>query len=253
MSDHGDLTRTEWWREFFAGLAVDMWRIAVSPEQTRKEADFIQRVLRVSAPAALLDVPCGNGRLSIELASRGFDVTGVDISESFLNEARAAGNRRFKTAWECREMRDLPWTARFEGAFCFGNSFGYLDDSGNADFLKSIHRVLVPGGRFVLDASSVAENVLPQIQNHTEMEVGDILFIEDNRYDHRSGRLETEYTFIRGKQTEKKFGSHRIYTYREFETLLTEAGFGGCEAYGSPDEEPFTFGAQGLFLVTSKG
>jgi len=227
--------------------------MAVTPEQTRKEADFIQKALQVSPPATLLDVPCGNGRLSIELASRGFTLTGVDISEPFLREAQtvSSGNG-LKINWELREMRDLPWESHFGGAFCFGNSFGFLDDRGNSGFLKTIHRVLTSGGRFVLDASSVAENVLPRIQHHTEMQVGDILFIEDNRYDHRSGRLETDYTFVRGNQSEKKFGSHRIYTYRELETLLSEAGFKECQAFGSIDREPFKFGAQGLFFIASK-
>ncbi len=149
-------------------------------------------------------------------------------------------------------MRDLPWRAHFNGAFCVGNSFGYLDDNGNFEFLKTIHRVLTSGARFVLDASSVAENVLPRIHDHTEMEVGNIRFIEDNRYDHRSGRLETEYTFVRGNQTEKKFGSHRIYTYRELDILLSEAGFKECQAFGSIDGEPFKFGAQGLFFIARK-
>lgn len=245
------MNQTEWWREFFSGLTVEMWRMAVSPEHTRKEANFIQNALQVAPPATLLDVPCGNGRLSIELASRGFALTGVDMP--FLREGQtvSTGNG-LKINWELREMRDLPWQSHFGGAFCFGNSFGYLDDMGNSEFLKTIHRVLTSGSRFVLDASSVAENVLPRIQEHTGMTVGDILFIEDNRYDHHSGRLETEYTFVRGNQTEKKYGSHRIYTYRELETLLSEAGFKQSQAYGSVDGTPFKFGSEGLFFVTSK-
>ncbi len=78
------MNQPEWWRKFFSGLAVEMWRMAVEPEHTRKEADFVQNALQVSPSAVLLDVPCGNGRLSIELASRGFALTGVDISMAFL-------------------------------------------------------------------------------------------------------------------------------------------------------------------------
>ncbi|MGH2569370.1 MAG: class I SAM-dependent methyltransferase [Bacteroidota bacterium] len=217
------------------------------------EANFIQNSLQLAPPAALLDVPCGNGRLSIELTSRGFNLTAVDISESFLREGQAVSRQNgFKIDWQLREMRDLPWQSHFGGAFCFGNSFGYLDDQGNLEFLKAVHRVLTPNGRSVLDASSVAENVLPKIQDHTEMQIGDIRFIEDNRYDHVSGRLDTEYTFVRGNQTEKKFGSHRLYTYRELETLLAEAGFKIHLAVGSLDGEAFRFGSQALFFLVGK-
>jgi SAM-dependent methyltransferase len=149
-------------------------------------------------------------------------------------------------------MRDLPWRSHFAGVFCFGNSFGYLDDQGNADFLKSVHQVLKPTGRFVLDASSVAENVLPKIEDHTEMEFGDIRFIEDNRYDHRTGRLETDYTFVRGARTEQRFGLHRIYTYREVESLLSAAGFEDIQALGSVEGEPYRLGAPGLYFVAIK-
>ena len=247
------MQKTEWWKDFFSGLAIDMWRQTCTEEQTRSEADFIQRALRLAPPAAILDVPCGSGRLAIDLASRGFTATGVDLSPQFLDVARAtAGEKGVTIAWHHRDMRDLPWPLSFDGAFCFGNSFGYLDDDSNADFLDAVYNILKPGGRFVLDASSVAENVIPKIEKHTEMQVGDILFVEDNHYDHELSRLDTVYTFVRGGQTERKFGSHRIYSYREFHGLLRDAGFVNCEACGSFTGEPFEFGAHGLFFAAQK-
>jgi hypothetical protein len=133
-----------------------------------------------------------------------------------------------------------------------GNSFGYLDDAGNAEFLQAVRKVLVPGGRFLLDAGSVAENVLPGMKDHTEMEFGGIWFLEDNRFDKERRRLETSYTFIKDRRTEEKFGSHRIYTLREFATLLSDAGFTGLKSFGSADGEPFEPGKTGLFLIAGK-
>ena len=156
------MKKKEWWRDFFSGLTVDMWQRVVSEEQNRQEADFIQRVLGLAPPSRLLDVPCGGGRLSLELARRGFQLTGIDYSKEFLKVARSiSAERGLAIAWERRDMRDLPWRKKFEGVFCFGNSFGYLDDKGNADFLKSALTVLKPGGTFVLDASSVVLAVIP--------------------------------------------------------------------------------------------
>src|SRR5258706_16256598 len=80
---------SNWYEDFFHGLALDLWRKALPPEHTKAEADFLVQALHCNVGSHLLDVPCGNGRLSRELASRGYQVTGGDISEGFIEEARA--------------------------------------------------------------------------------------------------------------------------------------------------------------------
>src|SRR5260370_32362255 len=80
---------SNWYENFFHGLALDLWRKALPPEHTKAEAAFLVQALQSGAGSHLLDVPCGNGRLSFELASRGYQVTGVDIAEDFIEEARA--------------------------------------------------------------------------------------------------------------------------------------------------------------------
>ncbi len=194
---------TEWWKDFFSGLALDLWRQAVTEEQTSAEAAFIERAIELPPKSKVLDVPSGNGRLSLALAARGYQLTGVDLAVPFLEEARShAAERGLIIVFEERDMRDLPWQAFFDGAFCFGNSFGYLDDRGNVDFLKAVSGTLKPQARFILDASSCAELQLPRIKEHEEARIGDITFIEDNRYDHHQGRFITDYTFIREGKVE---------------------------------------------------
>ena len=80
--------QSNWYEEFFHGLALDLWRKAVTEEQTKAEADFIAGILDLPNGARILDVPCGNGRHSIELAKRGIRMTGVDLSDEFIAEAR---------------------------------------------------------------------------------------------------------------------------------------------------------------------
>src|SRR5438270_245314 len=135
-----------WYQSFFSGLMVDMWLQATTDEQTRTEADFVEKSLQVGPPAKLLDVPCGGGRHAHELARRGYRMTGVDISPEFLRAARA---KESSVAWHERDMRDLPWPAQYDGAYCLGNAFGYLEEEENARFVKAVADVLKPGGRFV--------------------------------------------------------------------------------------------------------
>ena len=146
-------SRNDWWKDFFSGAVVDFWRRVVPPETTRTEADFLERMLAPPARAQLLDVPCGDGRLSLELARRGYRMTGVDISSDFLEFAREDSRREgLEIEWRLSEMRDLPWEALFDGAFCAGSSFGFLGDHGDAEFLAAVARSLKPGAGFVIDA-----------------------------------------------------------------------------------------------------
>jgi len=246
--------RGDWWKDFFSGSIVDFWRRVMPPESTRAEAEFLMRSLRVQPGARLLDVPCGDGRLSLELARRGYRLTGVDISPDFLAAAREGSQREgLEIEWRLSEMRELPWECRFHGAFCAGSSFGFLGDEGDAAFLDSVARTLKPGARLVIDAVKAAEVVLAQFRPSHEMEVGDIHFAAENSYDPACGWMDSRYTITRrGGASETREAAHRIYTYREVVRLLEAAGFGDVLGLGSLEGEPFRLGCARLILVATK-
>jgi len=216
--------QTHWWEHFFEGVAVRMWLQALPDEHTQREADRLARLLATSPGAKILDVPCGAGRLALALAGHGYRLTGVDWSPEFLGHARARDTAE-QVTWEQRDMRDLPWPDRFDAAFCAGNSFGYLDDEGNAAFLQAVRTALKPGGRFVLDTPMVLENLLHQLQPRPWWKAGDVHLLVDNQYDPARGRLDTEYTFVSNGVVEVRRGSQRVYSYRELMALLTASGF----------------------------
>jgi SAM-dependent methyltransferase len=216
--------QTDWWENFFEGVAVTMWLQALPAGHTQAEADRLARLLAAPADGEILDVPCGAGRLALALAERGYRLTGVDRSSEFLGHARSRDAFR-QVAWEQRDMRNLPWPARFDGAFCMGNSFGYLDDEGNAAFLRSVRNVLKPGGRFVLETPMVLENLLNHLQPRPWWKAGDVYLLVENQYDAASARLNIEYTFVSNGRVEVRRGSHRAYSYRELVDLLTVSGF----------------------------
>ncbi|MBI3997988.1 MAG: class I SAM-dependent methyltransferase [Armatimonadetes bacterium] len=241
----------EWWERFFSGLWLDVQR-ELRADRTPAEADFIEQVLRLRPGAAVLDVPCGEGRLTLELAARGYQMTGVDITEAVLAEARQkAAGRGLQIAWHRRDMRDLPWKEAFAGAFCVWTSFGYFDDAGNEAFLRAVSAALRPGARFLLEFQALAETLLPRFQERSWGPVGDVLVLEERRYDHARSRVDVEWTFVRGGRIEKKSSSIRVYTYRELCELLARVGFAEFEAYGSLEGEPFRLG-QRLYLVAAK-
>jgi SAM-dependent methyltransferase len=235
----------EWFKDFFNGLVVDFWKAVIPAELTRAEADFLEKHLRLAPNARVLDVPCGAGRLAIELAARGCRLTGVDISEEFIGAARALDP---SIDWRVGDMRDLPWEGEFDAAYCAGSSFGFLGDDGDAEFVGAVARALRPGGRFFGDFKA-AESILPGFRESHEMRIGDIEFRARNRYDAAAGTMESDYTITRGDVVENKRAVHRIYTCREISRMLTDAGFEDLESFGSLAGEPFRLGSLTLLVV----
>lgn len=244
---------TDWWNGFFTGLFADFWRAAIPADHTLAEVDFFEKALRLRPGSRLLDVPCGHGRHSLELARRGYRVTGVDFSTDLLGAARRSGAQQgLAIEWIERDMRDLAESAAFDAAFCAGNSFGFFDDAGNQAFLNSAARALRKGGRFLLDSGWVSEALLPNFHERLDMEVSGIRFQAENRYDFAQGRVENRFTVTRGERSETRLAAHRIYTYRELVRMLEAAGFSDFEAFGSPAQEPFALGSPRLLLVAAR-
>ena len=244
---------SNWWENFFYGIALDFWRAAISDEQTKAEAAFIQSQLQLPAGARVLDVPCGNGRLSLALAALGFQLTAIDIAAEFIEEAKdGSAERGLAIEWQQRDMRDLPWSNHFDGAFCFGNSFGYLRDNENADFLKALADTLKPGARFIMDVPAIAESLLPNLQPYRSIEIGGIKVEIDTRYDPEQRRMFNDFTFTRDGKTEKRPSSQRIYAHKELLELLREAGLEPLSDFSSLEGETYKPGSPRLLSVSIK-
>jgi cyclopropane fatty-acyl-phospholipid synthase-like methyltransferase len=250
--------RPDWWSDFFSGLVVEFWRGALPPAVTLAEADFLERVLRLTPGARVLDVPCGHGRLTVALARRGYALVGVDISQELLaaaGEDAAGGPEPGSAVFRHSDMRDLPWAGEFQSAFCAGSSFGFLGDAGDAAFLAAVARTLEPGGRFVLDASKAAECLFPAFAERHDFEKDGIRFEAENVYDPRRGMIENTYTITRAAdrthpaRTETKLARHRVYTASEVCAMFEAAGFEVEALFGDVREAPFRLGSPQLFVV----
>src|SRR5439155_25386774 len=175
-------------QDSFGGAACDFW-LAVAPLPD-EDITFLQSIF--GDASEILDVACGAGRHTIPLSRAGYRMTGVDLSRAFLEHARKSDAT---IDWQQRDMRDLPWPDRFDGALCFGNSFGYLGREGSRDSIAAIARTLKRGAAFVLETGAAAESLLPSLQQRRWMEAKDILFLSESSYDIAESRLDVEYIF----------------------------------------------------------
>ncbi len=245
--------KLNWYEDFFEGIAVDLWRKAVPPEHTVAEIEFIGDALALPAGARILDVPCGFGRHSLELARRGYRVTGIDISADSIAEARAtAAAEGLEVKWVLGDMRRIPKRSRYDGAFCFGNSFGYMEWPDMEAFLDGVARGLRPGARFVLETGMAAESVIPKFQPRETFRIDDIEMTIESRYRADLGCVDEQYTFVRDGRAEVRPSVHWVYTAAEIRRMLERAGFDILALYGSLDHEPFTLGSPELYVVSER-
>ena len=243
----------DWFATFFHGVAVDMWVACVPPESTEAEASMLAELLGCGPGASVLDVPCGNARHALALARRGWRMSGFDLSLPFLTLAReaAVAQRLPLDLWR-GDMRALALPEQFDGAYCMGNSFAYMESAGSRSFLEGVARALKPGVRFVLQTGIAAESILADLKQRTWYEVGAILFLVENRYDARRSALETTYRFVRDGKLEVRHGRQFVYTVAGLSELLESAGLEVLDAYGPEPPAAFRLGDPTLHLLARK-
>ena len=249
-----------WYETFFHGVTLDLWRRAIPPEQTTAEADFLVQYLNCVPGGRLLDVPCGNGRLTFELAKRGYRVTGIDLADEFIEEARASAATALAprataggsdtVQFILGDMRNIEGPGVYDGAFCFGNSFGFLEYADMEKFLAGVARALKPGARFIVNTAMAAESVLPDFEEQSCHEMGDIIMTVKERYVAEESCVDSEYIFERNGETDSRKAKHWIYTVAEIRRMLERAGFEILNCFGSLKGEPFKLGSRELFVVS---
>lgn len=132
-----------------------------SPEAVSAASDevkFLWKVLGLRKGSRVLDIPCGTGRHAVRLARRGASVLGVDITESYLREARRAAGALRNVRFVRGDMRRVPLENEFDAAINLWTSFGYFSDpADDARTLSAVARALKPGGLFLIDMADITE------------------------------------------------------------------------------------------------
>ena len=150
----------------------------------QEAAEFINKLIQHLKPpsrAEMLDVACGKGRHAIQLASKGFNVTGIDLSTDSIREAKEEENEHLQ--FYLHDMRLPFWMNFFEYAFNFFTSFGYFKTRREHDnSIRTIAQSLQKNGIFVMDYLNVhyAED---HLVHKSEKKVGDVNYYMTKWFD----------------------------------------------------------------------
>jgi ubiquinone/menaquinone biosynthesis C-methylase UbiE len=145
----------DWYRWFFSETyrRADLDRQPDS--KTAMQVDCVLRELHLPPGARVLDLACGTGRHSLRLAAAGMDVVGIDLNETYVDEAeKTAQAQGLAARFQQADMRDLSFLAdrSFDAVVSMHTSFGlFHDENDNRLVLVSVARLLRPGGRLLVD------------------------------------------------------------------------------------------------------
>jgi len=229
------------WDDFLSELPED--------EETDEEVAFIADIFDPNM--LMLDLCCGQGRHSIRLAGMGYHIMGMDSSRSLLDIANRSSRLRFIQG----DMRNIPVRENtFDAVINIFTSFGFFDDEGNMQVLKSVASVLKSGGRFLLDYwNPFAAAQLDKTRNWWWIN-DSLLSLAEVQYDFSSGIISDLRTIVNIKTgiTEKFTRELRFYTLPEQKKMLKESGLRIIEVYGDVDGREYDVGARRLITLSEK-
>ncbi len=211
-------------------------------------ADFLDGLMKRNARPVreVLDLGCGTGSMTIELAKRGYDMTGVDLSPEMLDMARKrAGDPNI--LWLCQDMRELELFGTVQAAVCCLDCINHLTDAADVRrTLSLVHNYLEPDGLFVFDVNSrrrFTEDYGEQVYTY-EVEGG--FAVWQNFYNAKSRLCDFDITLFREEADGRyrRYDEHqreRYYPTATLKRLLAECGFAPPQLYGDAFQ-PLTAG-----------
>jgi ubiquinone/menaquinone biosynthesis C-methylase UbiE len=223
-------------------------------ERVPEEAERIIALLGIEPGASVLDLCCGPGRHSLELARRGFRVTGVDRTASYLEQARTKAHEEgLDIEFVQEDMRAFCRPDAFEGTINVFTSFGYFEDPAeDRKVLANLYRSLKPGGCVLLD--TIGKEVLARIYQARDWQERDgILLLQERNVQSNWGWMEIRWIMIEGTERKEFTLGHRLFSATELMALFKEAGFTSVDAYGNLEGAPYDQTARRLIVVARKG
>ena len=238
----------DFWRDFYPFMFSDE-RFAATPDE-------VSRILALTqcSGGSVLDLCCGPGRHSVELALRGFKVTGVDRSPFLLAKARElAATSDASVEWVEQDMRNFVRPASFDLACSLFTSFGYFEDEqDDLRVSRNIHQSLKDNGVLIMEM--LGKERLAHVWKDTmcnELADGSLIFQRPQIRDDWT-RIRSEWTLVKDGRSHSFTFEHTIYSGRELKDRLLSCGFKQVQLFGDQQGSSYGLDTQRLIAVARK-
>lgn len=244
--------KSEWHNKFFKGIYTQMLARTYDVATNKRQARGIKKLLKLKKGQSVLDVPCGQGRLTIPMARLGLKAFGMDRQASYIRLAQAAAKRkRARVDFRAGDMRQLHFRDKFDGLFNWFGSFGYFSDIQNQQVLDGFYRALKPGGRLLVEGIH-KDWILKNFKPKMEMTAGGVKTVHANRWNSRDQRIHSRWTLTLGKKKEVHQVVMRLFNPRDLAPLFHRAGFKQVRFYGDLKGRPLKSTSPRMIAVARK-
>lgn len=224
------------WQQAFSDMIYWKWQGEPSAPSVSSTIGFIEGAAQLQPGDRVLDLGCALGHYSLELARRGYRVTGLDYSQVFLEETvRRAAAAGVGVDFVQGDMTRLGFAEQFDAVMLWGYTFGIFSDEENCNVLAGIARALAPGGRAIIDTqnhSSLGDNGPKDW--YFDSDDPNLLFLTEDTADVPAGRSGFDVLAIdvtAGKRHLMSF-SWQLYLAPQLRKLLEQAGLQVLGIYG---------------------
>jgi SAM-dependent methyltransferase len=250
------MTEAPWYESFFGRDYLEVYGYQFTQERAETEAGFAIKALELQPGEQVLDLCCGQGRHAVLLARHGCAVTALDLSAGYLDLARAAAIEAGVELETVRaDMREIPFTDRFDAVVNMFSSFGYLEtEAEDAKVLQAIRRSLRPGGRVLMDLLNRDWVIANYEQEDSHKDPEGTLYLEHREFDLETSRNHVTFTVVAPDGSRRDVGGHhiRLYTLREMRGLLEAARLEYQGVYGGFQGESFGIDTRRMIIMARR-
>ena len=213
-------------------------------------ADFIEKIIgreAKAAPELVLDLGCGTGRMTLELAKRGYDMTGIDYSVEMLDIARERAESlglSDKMLWLCQDIREFELYGTVDVTVSCLDTVNHLTAPRDlAQCLSLVHNYLIPDGLFIFDVNGKYKFENVYASESYVMEDESSFCVWQNFYNEKT-RLCDFYITLFSENADGTYERYdeeqreRMYTLRSLKKQLADSGFEFIGAYSDFDFTP---------------
>jgi 2-polyprenyl-3-methyl-5-hydroxy-6-metoxy-1,4-benzoquinol methylase len=198
------------------------------------------------ASGNLLDLCCGNGRVSIHMAKKGFKATGVDMSKAFVEDAtrKAKEHKVSKMVTflegDVRNLKEVvgKTSKPFDVVVNVWTAIGYSSPRNDLKIFKQARELCREGAVLFIGETMHSDFLAVRFSPTSYMELGDILLLENRTYDQTTMQMKTSWAFYKKRREDLEFIDRieltlHIYSVSELSSLLRKAGWEPTAFYGS--------------------